>query len=304
MNATTATVKLTANETAILRDVPNFQYVSDNSLADYLENGACSVWTESFTEDAASAAGITLRGAAAVIGSLQRKGLVSCDTTSTPGERTITVTPAGLAIVAELNADTDAELIAGLDKAVEAGTMERFVNSATEIEPAEIQSAAVPGTAFTITVEVRPHSEDSTRPWYTTTMRNSTTGGRFTCGRATEAEAREAANDFWAHAIKVRNHIADAAREADQAQAQADQAQAQADQAHRGGAEMNATDINGTKITAGMTVSVDFDYDDELCSPVYAPATVISVTGRIVRVQYSNGGIEDIDRPELLILVH
>ena len=66
---------------------------------------------------------------------------------------------------------------------------------------------------------------------------------------------------------------------------------------------MNATDINGDAIQAGQDVLVEVDYDDELCSSISDPAKVISTTGRIVRVQYRNGGIEDIDRPELLVLI-
>lgn len=104
MSNTTATaVRLTANETAILRAFPRFQYASDTSLADMVANGlGRSVWTQSFTDDAAAAAGITTKAVRGVITSLVKKGLITCQSDGPADERTITVTDAGLEQVAAL----------------------------------------------------------------------------------------------------------------------------------------------------------------------------------------------------------
>ena len=96
-------ISLTKNETAILRAWPRFQYVSDSSLADIVGLGlGTSTWTWSFTDDAAAAAGISVKAVKGVISSLVKKGLVTCQNDGPADERTITVTDAGLAIVAAL----------------------------------------------------------------------------------------------------------------------------------------------------------------------------------------------------------
>lgn len=105
MTATaTAPTKLTANETAILKAFPSFQYASDYSLADMVSSWSRGrqVWTWSFTDDAAAAAGITVRAVKGVISSLVKKGLVTCENDGPADERTITVTDAGIEQVVAL----------------------------------------------------------------------------------------------------------------------------------------------------------------------------------------------------------
>lgn len=96
-------IKLTANEAAILKAFPGFQYVSDSSLADIVGLGlGTSTWTWSFTDDAAAAAGISVKAVKGVISSLVKKGLVTCQNDGPADERTVTVTDAGLALVVAL----------------------------------------------------------------------------------------------------------------------------------------------------------------------------------------------------------
>lgn len=91
------TTKLTKNEAAILKAFPTFQFVRDNSLEDLLADGfGRSTWTWSFTDDAAGAAGISLKAVKGVISSMVKKGLVTCENDGPADERTITVTDAGL----------------------------------------------------------------------------------------------------------------------------------------------------------------------------------------------------------------
>lgn len=97
------TTKLTKNEAAILKAFPTFQFVRDNSLEDLLADGfGRSTWTWSFTDDAAGAAGISLKAVKGVISSMVKKGLVTCENDGPADERTITVTDAGLALVVAL----------------------------------------------------------------------------------------------------------------------------------------------------------------------------------------------------------
>lgn len=100
MTSTTApAIRLTANETAILKAFPTFQFASDYRIDD-LDH--MSIWTWSFSEDAAAAAGISTRAVRGVITSLVKKGLVTCENDGPADERTITITDAGLALVVAL----------------------------------------------------------------------------------------------------------------------------------------------------------------------------------------------------------
>lgn len=102
MNIDTS-VKLTANEAAILRAWPGFQYVQDNTLDQIVKSGlGRSTWTWSFTDDAAGAAGISVKAVKGVISSLVKKGLLTSENEGPADERTITVTDAGLALVVAL----------------------------------------------------------------------------------------------------------------------------------------------------------------------------------------------------------
>ena len=104
MTSTTApAIRLTANETAILKAFPTFQFASDHNLD---ELDGMSIWTWSFTEDAAAAAGISTRAVRGVITSLVKKGLVTCENDGPADERTITITDAGLALVVALQDPT------------------------------------------------------------------------------------------------------------------------------------------------------------------------------------------------------
>lgn len=57
----------------------------------------------------------------------------------------------------------------------------------------------VPGTTAVITVE-----KFSDNRFYATVEAPHGLGGYHSCGRSTEAEAREAANDFWKHVVELR----------------------------------------------------------------------------------------------------
>lgn len=103
------TTKLTANETAVLRAFPHFQFVSDHNLDELLaEEFGRSVWSQSFVEDAAAAAGITPKAARGVVTSLQKKGLITCQNGDAKDEdNIITITEAGLAQVVALQPDPE-----------------------------------------------------------------------------------------------------------------------------------------------------------------------------------------------------
>lgn len=103
------TTKLTANETAVLRAFPNFQFVSDHTLDELLDaDSGRAVWSQSFVEDAAAAAGITPKAARGVVTSLQKKGLITCQNGNAKDEdNTITITDAGLAQVVALQPEPE-----------------------------------------------------------------------------------------------------------------------------------------------------------------------------------------------------
>ena len=70
-----------------------------------------------------------------------------------------------------------------------------------------IASAIVPGTATTITITLLTHSDCPNTTWYRVTC-DSSSGLHFSCGRATETKAREAANRIWAHEVTLRDAAA------------------------------------------------------------------------------------------------
>lgn len=97
------TIMLTTNEAAILKAWPGFQYVQDDTLDQIVKSGmGRSTWTWSFTDDAAGAAGISVKAVKGVISSLVKKGLLTSENDGPADERTITVTDAGLALVVAL----------------------------------------------------------------------------------------------------------------------------------------------------------------------------------------------------------
>lgn len=101
-------MNLTKNETAILTAWPTFQYVADNPLASIVEHGwGRSCWSWSFTDDAAAAAGISVKAVKGVISSLVKKGLLTAENDGPADERTITVTDEGLAVVVSLQPEPE-----------------------------------------------------------------------------------------------------------------------------------------------------------------------------------------------------
>lgn len=105
MNTTQiTTADLTANEAAILKHFPNFMFVQDNGpIEQIVETGfGRDVWTWSFVDDAAAAAGISVPAVKGVISSMVKKGLLVANNEGPADDHTIYVTDAGLALVVEL----------------------------------------------------------------------------------------------------------------------------------------------------------------------------------------------------------
>lgn len=105
-------IKLTKNEAAILAAFPTFQFIADGGIETLRSPEGlvyASVWNWSFTEDAAAAAGISLRAVKGVISSLVKKGLATAENDLPADERTISLTEHGLAMVLAMHPEDEAE---------------------------------------------------------------------------------------------------------------------------------------------------------------------------------------------------
>lgn len=139
MTANTApAARLTANETAILKAFPTFQYVDGQDI----EEGV-SVWQWSFTDDAAAAAGLSLRAVKGVLSSLSKKGLIATDANTGPAdERQTWITALGAEVIKSLQDPKPEPVIAE-------PTAELLV-AAANVKVGDVLPSGLPGIADSV----------------------------------------------------------------------------------------------------------------------------------------------------------